>query len=597
MHGYLLVAFCKVLTAMKYIKKFSVILAILLSISLCKKLTAKENYQNSYFIQEKKSFNSIYYDLKHKKIFNPNLEIVNQKRIKYFTKNYSEKTIKRLLDKQNHIIDIKNGIIFTLGNKNDFFNETCIPNKKRKIMPIANELNLPKRYREFNIGSVTEIDLPLQEINSVGLENEITLNLPNGNYRFIHDNSFIHAKNNTWVGYLADEGKNYRIYISQGKSGVFGQIIMPSGEYHIENIDGKNYFVDINAAKLKTKSFKSDMLEKEYGGVIIKLTPYKKLKTLERALNNAKKNVLKADKILNRLKYMSGDSSSVKNQIKINRANRKKNKALDILNNKKNDYDNYFNEIYPLPVSLSGMPPDLYADYRIIDVAVIYTAKSLSASLLEQEIQYVIDVNNQAYIDSGINAQLRLIHTEQVNYSEINDNIIALKDLQQNKIIDVEGMRDRYGADVVVLYRPYHPKFVSSCGSAEIGYLNLNQEQEGPGFLSVVSSIYSPDSGKEKDYCLSHTLAHEIGHNLGNVHDREYTRYPGKFTYSYAYGVEGLFGTIMSYKQPAIPLFSSPHLKEQCAGSVCGYPVGNQFESDQVLSMNSSIEEIASLKQ
>lgn len=578
---------------MKYILKVSVILAIILSDSLTKKLTAKEHYQNSYSIQEE-SFSSIYYDFAHTKLFNPNLKIAKQDHLKYFTKNDSQK-IKQRLGKQNLIIDIENGVIFTLSD-NDSFNETGILKKKPKIMAIANDQRLPKRYREFNMGSVTEIDLPLQEINSVGLGEEITLNLPNGSYRFIHDNSFIHADNNTWVGYLTDEGKNYRIYISQGRIGVFGQIIMPSGEYHIENTEGKNYFIDISAANLKTKSFESDILKKKDGVILANSKPYKKLKILERALNNAKVNYLKADKVFKSLKYASGQESSKKNYLKTNIAIQKKNKAFDILNIKKNDYNNFFNKVYPLPVSPTKMAPELYSGYRIIDVAVIYTKKSLPASLLKQEIQYVIDINNQAYMDSGVNAQLRLIHTDQVDYSEINDNIMALKDLQQNKIINIEDIRDRYSADIVVLYRPYHPKFVSSCGSAEIGYLNLNQDREGPGFLSVVSSIYSPDSGNEKDYCLSHTLAHEIGHNLGNVHDREYTRYPGKFTYSYAYGVDGLFGTIMSYKQPAIPLFSSPYLKDQCAGSICGYPEGNEFESDQVLSMNSSIDDIASLK-
>jgi hypothetical protein len=94
-------------------------------------------------------------------------------------------------------------------------------------------------------------------------------------------------------------------------------------------------------------------------------------------------------------------------------------------------------------------------------------------------------------------------------------------------------------------------------------------------------------------YCGEHSLAHELGHNLGNVHDRQFSDAPGAFLYSYAWGIEGSFGTIMSYRRPTVLLFATPLLTASCHGQPCGYPEGDPNASDNAATINQTAPIVA----
>lgn len=63
------------------------------------------------------------------------------------------------------------------------------------------------------------------------------------------------------------------------------------------------------------------------------------------------------------------------------------------------------------------------------------------------------------------------------------------------------------------------------------------------------------------------------------MHDIEYSNAAGVFPDAYAWGVNGKFATIMSYKMPIVMLFSNPDLSTQCAGQPCGTATANQAKA------------------
>ncbi|MCQ8104362.1 zinc-dependent metalloprotease [Methylomonas sp. SURF-2] len=239
--------------------------------------------------------------------------------------------------------------------------------------------------------------------------------------------------------------------------------------------------------------------------------------------------------------------------------------------------------ISPMPAINTAAAVSAIAE---VDLMVLYTTVNQTASYAKQRIQYLVDVSNQAYKDSGINMRLRLVHARPTNYVENSANSQALADLASDvgAFAGTAALRNQYGADLVVLFRPLYAQTAGSCGTAYVGFANGGNANANWGF-GTVGDGYSRDA-KSNYYCGTNTFTHEIGHNLGNVHDREYSSFAGKFNYSYAWGVGGKFGTIMSYYGPSVMLFSSPTLTTQCAGTPCGFAEGNSKASDQTKTIN-----------
>jgi hypothetical protein len=222
----------------------------------------------------------------------------------------------------------------------------------------------------------------------------------------------------------------------------------------------------------------------------------------------------------------------------------------------------------------------------VVDLMVLYTTVNQTASYAKQRIQYLVDISNQAYKDSGINMSLRLVYAKSTSYVENNANDRALTDLASDAGVfaGTAALRNQYGADLVVLFRPLYAQTAGSCGTAYVGFANGGNTNANLGF-GTIGDGYSKDA-KANYYCGTNTFTHEIGHNLGNVHDREYSNFTGKFSYSYAWGISGKFGTIMSYYGPSVMLFSTPALTTQCAGTPCGFAEGDAKASDQAKTVN-----------
>ncbi len=170
--------------------------------------------------------------------------------------------------------------------------------------------------------------------------------------------------------------------------------------------------------------------------------------------------------------------------------------------------------LVPPPSALRSEPATEAAangqDEKVIDVLVVYTPAAREEAGGRAEIETIIDLwvveTNQAYVDSGVDQAIHLVHAEEVDYTEqigLPQDLSALSD-QDGAMDNVFEMRDRFGADLVSLVTEPGQDF---CG---IAYLLTGNSSPATHHLSAV-----------RLWCGGgRTFAHELGHNMGLVHDR-----------------------------------------------------------------------------
>ncbi len=201
----------------------------------------------------------------------------------------------------------------------------------------------------------------------------------------------------------------------------------------------------------------------------------------------------------------------------------------------------------------------------VIDVMVVYTTKARTEMGSDAAMRAMIDVaieeTNFAYLNSGVTQQLRVVHTAEVAYDEDNlggetsDKMfsIALSRLRataDGHMDEIHAQRDQHAADLVALLIR---RTTISCG---IGYVGA------PPRDTIAFSVTDRVCGANL------TLAHELGHNMGLMHDRLNSSSTGLTSYAYGFQEpEGAFRTIMAYAEgctggfcPRIPRFSNPDL-------------------------------------
>lgn len=210
-------------------------------------------------------------------------------------------------------------------------------------------------------------------------------------------------------------------------------------------------------------------------------------------------------------------------------------------------------------MAVPALPPAAAADSgTLIDVMVVYTATVKNANGgqngIEALIALGISLANAAFTNSQINTQFRLVHAAETAYAETgnyNTDLSRLRNTNDGLMDEVHALRNTHKADLVTLIED---NIGDACGVAYV-MDSVNANFSGWAF-SVV----------EDDCISSYTLAHELGHNMGSMHDRVEGG-TGAYPYSFGHKEAGKFRTIMAY--PCTPActrinhYSNPSVRYQ----------------------------------
>ena len=257
------------------------------------------------------------------------------------------------------------------------------------------------------------------------------------------------------------------------------------------------------------------------------------------------------------------------------------------------------------------------ASQTVVDVLIGYTdgfaASRGGTSAATTRLHNLVDITNQAYANSQVNAQLRLVHSMPVSYPDATANKIALEELTGFRAPStrttpapafnaLRSARDQYGADLVVLVRQFQDPENEGCGIAWLIGGNRSGIKAGDEFFgySVVSDGQDRGSDGKTYFCRDVTFAHEIAHNMGSAHDEANSKKDdgtlsyGAFAYSFGYSAPSAFFTIMAYgdrtTQREYAVFSNPRIAS------CGAPCGVADKADNARSLNETVGTIAQFR-
>lgn len=207
-----------------------------------------------------------------------------------------------------------------------------------------------------------------------------------------------------------------------------------------------------------------------------------------------------------------------------------------------------------------------------------YVTQWGSEAVARTRLSNIVQLANSAYANSGTGIAFKIVGWAKVNQTDTTpQTVLPAMRADSGAFKGVAALKRTAGGAITVFFAPFNPvtSKTSTCGLAYVpgggaGGMNLFKAQVGSAMFAALN-----DGQSNGYYCEMLSLAHELGHNLGNAHDKANSSFPGVFGYSYGKGVSGQFGTVMSYISPRVALFSSPQLTCTASKQPCGSSTEN----------------------
>ncbi len=369
---------------------------------------------------------------------------------------------------------------------------------------------------------------------------EVSLPIPGmGSYPVVYEETRANdSGSSTWVGYLKDYGDDFRVIITTGAEGSLGNILTPSGELELTTVSGNQWLIDRSASGWTT-------LHPDHTDGVPPTIAQAGGGDLPGVAMGGTTKPAAATTVTVTKTTATGTTTSTATQIDV------------------------------LVITTPGFVTRLGANWRT-------------------RIDQLVALTNQSYIDSGVPQQIRLVGVEQVNYADTTTNSTALSLLTSSSgaFSSVAALRKKYGADLVTLVRPFY--MVAQGKNCGVGYISGYGGSSVSGYSSYGYAVVSDgtDVLKSGYYCTDYTFTHELGHNMGSMHDRATVTSQGggtgAYPYAFGYGSSGSFGTIMSYISPVVGKFSNPRIST-CGGSkACGVAATASNSADNATSLTNT---------